>query len=93
MKGISQTLKSIPLPKMHKHAWNEYNNTPAKRAVYGFRIKWGFSYSKATKQDLIDFIKGELYENTEWPTFCEKRIKANFDIVVSMGILKATIKR
>ena len=76
-----------------KHAWNEYNNTPAKRAVYGFSDKMGFSYSKATKQDLIDFIKGELYEEYEWPTFCEKAgFKANFDIVVSRGYSQGDYK-
>jgi hypothetical protein len=69
-----------------KHAWNEYNNVAAKRATYGFSDKMGFSYSKATKQDLIDFIKEELYENYEWVTFCDKaRFKSNFDIVVSRG--------
>lgn len=69
-----------------KHAWNEYNNTPAKRAVYGFSDKMGFSYSKATKQDLIDFIKNDLYSEEDWIVFCEKAgFKANYDIVVSRG--------
>ena len=51
-----------------------------------FKTNTGYGYSKATKQELIDFIKGELYEEYEWYTFCEKAgFKANFDIVISRG--------
>lgn len=76
-----------------KHAWNEYNNIPAKRAVYGFSDKMGFSYSKATKQDLVDFIKEELYYSYEWYMFCKKSgFKANYDIVVSRGYSQGDYK-
>ena len=76
-----------------KHAWNEYNNIPAKRAIYGFSDKMGFIYSKATKQNIIDFIKAELYEEYEWQNFCEAAgFKANFDIVVSRGYCQGDYK-
>ena len=53
----------------------------------------GFGYSKATKQDLIDFIKEELYEEYEWLAFCEKAgFKSNFDIVVSHGYSQGDYK-
>ena len=58
-----------------------------------FKTNTGYGYSKATKQDLIDFIKGELYEEYEWYTFCEKAgFKANFDIVISRGYSQGDYK-
>lgn len=51
-----------------------------------FKTNTGYGYSKATKQDLIDFIKEELYYSYEWYAFCDKAgFKANFDIVISRG--------
>lgn len=58
-----------------------------------FKTNTGYGYSKATKQDLIDFIKGELYEEYEWHAFCDKAgFKANFDIVVSRGYSQGDYK-
>ncbi len=52
-----------------------------------------FPASKATKQDLIDFIKNDLYEEYEWHNFCKKAgFKANFDIVVSRGYCQGDYK-
>ena len=57
------------------------------------RTYWDFPTSKATKQDLIDFIKNDLYEEYEWHNFCKKAgFKANFDIVVSRGYSQGDYK-
>ena len=56
-----------------------------------FRTKMGFGYSKATKQDLIDYIQGELYYKKDWLEFCNKAgFKPNFDIVASRGYSQGT---
>ena len=65
------------------HMGDNYNRSDF---LNDFKTNTGYGYSKATKQDLIDFIKGELYEEYEWHAFCDKAgFKANFDIVISRG--------
>lgn len=51
-----------------------------------FRFNMGFGYSKATKQDLIDYCKQSCYYLENWHKFCEDSgFKSNFEIVVSRG--------
>lgn len=67
-------------------AYSAHLNTTKHGLYDDFKVDMGFSFHKATKQDMIDFIKGQLYEEYEWLAFCEKAgFKANFDIVVSRG--------
>ena len=51
-----------------------------------FRSRMGFGYSKATKQDLIDYCETETGGGNDWLEFQEAAgFRANFDIVVSRG--------
>ena len=53
----------------------------------------GFSYHMATKADIIEFIKADLYDNENWFDFCGKScFKSNFDIVVSRGYSQGDYK-
>ena len=51
-----------------------------------FRSRMGFGYSKATKQDLIDYCETETGGGGDWLEFQQEvGFKANFDVVVSRG--------
>jgi hypothetical protein len=51
------------------------------------------SYSKATKQELIDFVQAQLYYRADWIKFCEKAgFKGNFDTVESRGYSQGDYK-
>lgn len=58
-----------------------------------FKTKMGFTLTKATKQDLIDYVKESCYYIEDWAAFCEKAgFKSNFDIVVSYGYCQGDYK-
>lgn len=51
-----------------------------------FRSRMGFGYSKATKQDLIDYCETETGGGSDWLEFQQEAgFKPNFDIVISRG--------
>lgn len=58
-----------------------------------FRGRMGFGYSKATKQDLIDYCETETGGGSNWLEFQEEAgFKPNFDIVVSCGYCQGDYK-
>lgn len=58
-----------------------------------FKTSMGFAISKATKQELIDYMRGVAYYKQDWLEFCEKAgFKSNFDIVISRGYSQGDYK-
>jgi len=58
-----------------------------------FRSRMGFGYSKATKQDLIDYCETETGGGGDWLEFQQEAgFKGNFDIVVSRGYCQGDYK-
>lgn len=65
-------------------AWAKVENK--NDFLVNFRCRMGFSYSAATKQDLIDYCETETGGGSDWLEFQgEAGFKANFDIVISRG--------
>jgi len=58
-----------------------------------FRSRMGFGYSKATKQDLIDYCETETGGGGDWLEFQQEAgFKGNFDIVISRGYSQGDYK-
>lgn len=81
-KEYTFTKSELQAAMIDQLCWTSYSLDDLKKDIKEYT---GFSWSKAKKGDLIDYMQA-TWDRGQWQEFCKKAgFKANFDIVVSRG--------